>query len=71
MSFVCTARDSQPQLIGDSVVVPIGYDDAEPKSYSLLIAFDTMAGGEPSSSFASLSKTMKPIRKPDIGAAWR
>lgn len=26
-------------------MVPIGYDDDEPESYSLLIAFDTMAGG--------------------------
>jgi hypothetical protein len=46
MSFVCIAHDSQPRLIGDSVVVPIGYDDMEPKSYSLLIAFDMTAGGD-------------------------
>jgi hypothetical protein len=46
MAFVCTAGKSQPELIGDSVVVPIGYDDAEPASYSLLIGFDTLPGGD-------------------------
>ena len=45
MAFVCTALDPKPVLVGDAIVVPIGYDNTEPKSYSLLIAFDTMAGG--------------------------
>jgi hypothetical protein len=45
MGFVCTARESEPELIDDAVVVPIGYHDAEPKSYSLLIAFDDLPGG--------------------------
>jgi hypothetical protein len=33
MGFVCTANDetrSEIALIGDSVVIPIGYDDVEP-----------------------------------------
>jgi|ERR1700722_19902776 hypothetical protein len=49
MGFVCTAGNaekSEPQLIGDSVVVPIGYDDVAPRSYSLLIAFDRTGGGD-------------------------
>jgi hypothetical protein len=48
MGFVCTAaaEKSNLELIKDSVIIPIGYDDKEPKSYSLLIAFEPMAGGD-------------------------
>ncbi len=49
MGFVCTAaaEKSSVEVIKDSVIIPIGYDDREPKSYSLLIAFEPMAGGNP------------------------
>src|ERR1700681_3996418 len=49
MGFVCTAaaEKSSVELIKDSVIIPIGYDDKEPKSYSLLIAFEPMAGVTP------------------------
>jgi hypothetical protein len=46
MGFMCTAADTNIELIGDAVVVPIGYDDIEPKSYSLLISFDALPGGD-------------------------
>jgi hypothetical protein len=45
MGFVCTATAAEIELIGDTVVVPIGHDDAEPKSYSLLISFDVLPVG--------------------------
>jgi len=48
MGFVCTAGEpgkSEIALIGDSVLIPIGYDDVETKSYSLLISFDITGGG--------------------------
>src|SRR5258708_3070408 len=49
MGFVCTAaaEKSSVEVIKDSVIIPIGYNDKEPKSYSLLIAFEPMAGGNP------------------------
>lgn len=49
MGFVCTAADAEKakiELIGDSVVAPIGYDDVDQKSYSLLISFDVTGGGD-------------------------
>jgi hypothetical protein len=48
MAFVCTAQDweSNIQLTDEAAVIPIGYDDAEPWSYSLLMSFDIMAGGD-------------------------
>jgi hypothetical protein len=48
MAFVCTANSwlSNILLIGDAVIIGIGYDDDAPASYSLLISFDVMAGGD-------------------------
>ncbi len=46
MGFVCTADAAEFELIGDAIVVPVGYDDVEPKSYFLLISFDVLPGGD-------------------------
>jgi hypothetical protein len=46
MGFICTAATTEAELVGGTVVVPVGYDDAQPKSYSLLISFDVLPGGD-------------------------
>jgi hypothetical protein len=48
MAFVCTAvgDGSNAKAWGQTVVIPIGYDDNSPLSYSLLIGLAPMAGGD-------------------------
>jgi hypothetical protein len=50
MSFVCTYTGGNAQrkenLVKDSLIIPVGYDDALPRLYSLLIGFEVMAGGD-------------------------
>jgi hypothetical protein len=47
MGFVCTAagENSQADLIGGTIIVPIGYDDTFPKSYSVLAGLSPTGGG--------------------------
>src|SRR5229473_2541246 len=48
MGLICTLSDEPPRcdLIGNHVVLPLGHDGELSGSYSLLIGFDTLAGGD-------------------------
>ena len=46
MAFVCTAGDFPPEVINGELVIPIGYDDQNPLSYSVLMGFSPTGGGE-------------------------
>jgi hypothetical protein len=48
MAFVCTADRwrSNLQLVREAAIIGIGYDDVAPESYTLLVSFDVMAGGD-------------------------
>ena len=54
MGFVCTTTGKEFEIADDTVLMPIGYDDQEPKSYTLIIGFDSMAGGDPEFYFCIL-----------------
>jgi hypothetical protein len=47
MAFILSLLNLDLKIADESVTVPIGYDDARPLSYSLLIGLTPTGGGEP------------------------
>ena len=48
MAFVCTAfgQGTPFEYVNDTVLMPIGYDNAERKSYSIMTGFTPTGGGD-------------------------
>jgi hypothetical protein len=50
--------------------MPLGYDDQEPKSYTLIIGFDATAGGDPEFYFCVVEVNHEEILRLVIGVDW-